>query len=81
MIHHNHIEYPQLKLMISNDELRLGGNQKLKIYGRLDCKSGKRMKSSNRVFFINEQEAQAMNYRPCGHCLPIQYKTWRNGLI
>jgi methylphosphotriester-DNA--protein-cysteine methyltransferase len=50
---------------------------KLKIYGKLSCLSGKRMKLQNRVFFKNTEEALANGYRPCGHCMQNEYKTWK----
>lgn len=56
-------------LSIKKRKIVLGGNKKLKIYGLLNCKSGKRMKRENRVFFSNEKEAVELGYRPCGHCL------------
>lgn len=59
----------------------MGGNLKLKIYGKLNCKSGKRMKKQNRVFFSSEEEAIEHNFRPCGHCMKSKYKTWKNGLV
>jgi hypothetical protein len=66
----------QLKLMILSDVIRLAGNSKLKIYGQLNCRSGKRMKLDNRVFFTGEAEAIASGYRPCGHCMPDDYQNW-----
>lgn len=42
-----------------------------KIFGRLDCKSGIRMKRENRVFFLNWDDAIAAGYRPCKKCKPI----------
>jgi methylphosphotriester-DNA--protein-cysteine methyltransferase len=62
---------------IKSKEITLGGNMKLKIYGHLNCKSGKRMKIENRVFFLSKEEAQALNYRPCGHCMRADYLAWR----
>lgn len=56
----------------------LAGNKRLRIYGRLSCASGKRMKSSNRVFFKSESEARALGYRPCGHCMKEAYRRWRH---
>lgn len=41
-----------------------------KIYGRLDCKSGMRMKRENRVFFASREDAVACGYRPCKKCRP-----------
>lgn len=68
----------QLKLLIDKGEIRLGGNANLKIYGTLNCKSGKRLKVKNRVFFRDEEEAIQEGYRPCGHCMRAQYKLWKS---
>jgi methylphosphotriester-DNA--protein-cysteine methyltransferase len=35
------------------------------------------MKVANRVFFRDEAEARARGYRPCGHCLRAQYRSWK----
>lgn len=42
-----------------------------KIFGRLDCKSGMRMKKENRVFFQTLEDAVSEGYRPCKKCKPI----------
>ena len=63
--------------MIKRREIVLAGNQQLKIYGRLHCRSGKRMKKENRVFFATEHEAVQNGYRPCGHCLKSKYQEWK----
>ena len=34
------------------------------------------MRKQNRVFFINEREARAAGYRPCGSCMREKYKAW-----
>jgi methylphosphotriester-DNA--protein-cysteine methyltransferase len=81
MINHNQINDLALHRLIKNNEICLGGNTKLKIYGKLHCKSGKRMKKQNRVFFTSENEAITMNYRPCGNCMGTKYQYWKNGLI
>jgi len=39
------------------------------------------MKKTNRVFFNSEMEAKAQGFRPCGHCMKVNYKAWKNGLI
>jgi methylphosphotriester-DNA--protein-cysteine methyltransferase len=72
-----------LQTLIAEGKITLGGYCKNKIYGTLTCASGKRMKTENRVFFTNEQEAIAAGYRPCGNCVPVQYKQWKqtNGTI
>jgi methylphosphotriester-DNA--protein-cysteine methyltransferase len=32
------------------------------------------MKQENRVFFSTEKEAIKDNFRPCGHCMKVEYK-------
>ncbi len=60
----------------------LGGHRKLKIYGRLDCASAARYIAKGqyvkyRVFFPDENTAIAAGYRPCGKCMPEEYKKWK----
>lgn len=81
MIYHCEISDRELRNKIRRNEISLAGNSKLKIYGVLWCSSGKRMKRENRIFFTSEQEAQQNNYRPCGHCMKVEYKKWKNGFI
>ena len=61
----------------------LGGNGKLKIYGRLDC--GTALNSirkypgvyeKSRVFFADEKTALAAGYRHCGNCLRKKYQEY-----
>lgn len=66
-----------IRSLIRQGAIVLGGNKKLKLYGTLHCASGKRMKPANRVFFALEQEAIAAGYRPCGHCLRAKYLAWK----
>ena len=66
-----------LHQLITLNKICFGGNKKLKIYGLLHCKSGKRMKLENRVFFISTSEAEKNGYRPCAHCMKDAYKIWR----
>jgi len=42
-----------------------------KIFGKLDCKSGMRMKKENRVFFHTLEDAIKEGYRPCKNCKPL----------
>jgi hypothetical protein len=63
--------------LIHNQAITLGGNCKLKIYGRLNCRAGKRMKVENRVFFQNESEALENGYRPCAVCMREAYQRWK----
>ncbi|MGN7885271.1 Ada metal-binding domain-containing protein [Dyadobacter endophyticus] len=67
----------KLKRMIASFTITMAGNRNLKIYGRLSCGSGKRMKRSNRVFFSDERDALTHGYRPCGHCMRETYLKWK----
>jgi hypothetical protein len=61
----------------------LGGNGRMKIYGRLDCSSARRAVARgqtyqrHRVFFADEATAIAAGFRPCGNCMRRQYRLWR----
>lgn len=81
MIKHTDIDDAELYQRIKQKEIAYGGNFNLKIYGTLQCKSGKRMKTKNRVFFKTTEQAKEIGFRPCGHCLRTDYKIWKNGLI
>jgi len=67
----------RLGLLIKTAEVQLGGNGRERIYGSLDCASGKSMKVENRVFFKTEAEGIKAGYRPCAHCLPEKYRVWK----
>ena len=61
----------------------LGGNRRLRLYGRLDCPSALRAIARGgyvrrRVFFADEATAVAAGYRPCAMCLPAAYAAWRD---
>ena len=71
------------KVYESNNPGLLGGNSKLKIYGRLDCPSAlstiRRFPGSyekSRVFFADEKTALAAGYRPCGNCLRQKFREY-----
>ena len=71
------------KIYESENPGLLGGNSKLKIYGRLDCPSVlstiRRFPGSyekSRVFFADEKTALAAGYRPCGNCLRQKYREY-----
>ncbi|WNI37882.1 Ada metal-binding domain-containing protein [Chryseobacterium sp. SG20098] len=78
MIQHSQITAESLRNKIHHRDICYGGNKKLKIYGLLSCRSGKRMKMENRVFFTGEKEALENGYRPCGHCMREAYQQWKN---
>lgn len=46
------------------------GCRTTRIYCRLDCPAGKRMKPENRVYFGSHEEARASGYRACKVCKP-----------
>jgi len=68
MIRHKELNQSFFNL-IRKGEIKFAGNVKLKIYGKLSCYSGKRMKKENRVFFESEAEAISFGFRPCGNCM------------
>ena len=61
------------KIVESEIPGRYAGYRVDKIFGRLDCKSGMRMKKENRVFFLSWEDATAEGYRPCKNCNPTPY--------
>lgn len=63
--------------LIRKHDITLAGYIKKKIYGLLNCSSGKRIKVENRVFFKDEAEALSNGYRPCGHCMKEKYDQWK----
>jgi methylphosphotriester-DNA--protein-cysteine methyltransferase len=77
MFYHIRLKKRKLKLLIDKCEIKFGGNKRLKIYGTLSCKSGKRMKKENRVFFYSKQEAIDHGFRPCAHCMKAEYENWK----
>ena len=83
MIAHGTLIAQELTALIKAGVVTLGGNKKLKIFGTLNCRSGKRMLKENRVFFTSPYDAKRFGYRPCGHCMKQDYKIWKqdNGLI
>jgi methylphosphotriester-DNA--protein-cysteine methyltransferase len=80
MISHKETDDRTLHSLIHAGKVRFGGNRRLKIYGTLQCASGKRMKRENRVFFDSERSALESGYRPCGHCMREAYRAGRSGL-
>lgn len=78
MILHIEIDERILKKEIRNRNIQFGGNLRLKIYGKLNCSSGKKMKKKNRVFFSSKLSAEENGFRPCGHCMKEEYKIWKN---
>jgi methylphosphotriester-DNA--protein-cysteine methyltransferase len=70
MTNHIDIDSATFRILVRSGAIRLAGNRKLKIYGKLNCRSGKKMKRENRVFFVSEDEALSSGYRACKICKP-----------
>jgi len=66
-----------LVIGIQTGNITFGGHRPGKLYGRLDCRTGRRMKPENRVFFRDETDAISAGYRPCAVCMPEAYKAWK----
>ena len=55
-----------------------GGKKSRRIFGTLDCASGKRLiKKENRVFFHTLEDAVREGYRPCKKCKPLNEETFK----
>ena len=76
MIAHSDYTDVAIRAFIRKGEIVLAGNRPQKIFGLLECRSGKKMKKSNRVFFGSYTEAVMAGFRPCGHCLKKDYDAW-----
>jgi len=76
MIRHSDLKKGELSRQIKSQSIKFAGNAPLKIYGTLGCRSGKRMKRENRVFFESAADALKEGYRPCGNCMKGDYKAW-----
>ncbi len=81
MTHHDEISDERLRAYLRRGEIRFAGNLRLKIYGTLTCKSGKRIKRSHWVFYKEEQEALDQGYSPCGHCMKTAYQLCKHEFI
>lgn len=78
MITHSELSDHMVRQLIRESVVTLAGNKKLRIFGKLNCRSGKRMKKINRVFFTDVEDALNNQFRPCGHCMKREYKLWKN---
>nr|WP_298922918.1 Ada metal-binding domain-containing protein [uncultured Allomuricauda sp.] len=81
MIEHKEITSSELFRFLKQRKIQWAGNKNLKIYGTLSCKSGKRLKVENRVFFDSDKDAIKEGYRPCGHCMREAYRVWKNNKL
>lgn len=77
MVPHDKFSKQDLFYLIKSKSITWAGNHLLKIYGTLHCKSGKRMKKENRIFFESEKQAISEGFRPCAHCLHKKYIVWK----
>ena len=69
MWRHADLTDAELFTLLRSRAIALAGNRRARIFGRLDCASGKRLLRTNRVFFSTEDEARAAGYRPCQRCM------------
>ena len=69
MWRHAELTDAELFALLHRRAIRLAGNRRTRIYGRLDCASGRRLRRVNRVFFASAEEARMAGYRPCRHCM------------
>jgi len=77
MIEHKNLSAVEVRSLIHNNRITLGGNIPAKIYGTLTCSSGKGMKKENRLFFEDQNEAILAGFRPCGRCMREEFKIWK----
>ncbi len=75
---------PDCKTYLSDTKGTLGGYKRgsTRIYGQLDCQSALRHIAAGhyfkyRVFFADEVSAKSAGFRPCGKCMPEEYRTWK----
>lgn len=52
------------------NEYKYVGNIKSKKYHKLNCRSAKKLKSKNRIYFKDKAEAEKQGYTPCKVCEP-----------
>jgi methylphosphotriester-DNA--protein-cysteine methyltransferase len=81
MINHLDITDRDLRTKIKQKQICFAGNKKLKTYSTLTCTSGKRMKRKNRILFESKHEALENGFRPCGHCMRMDYIKYRKELL
>ena len=81
MTKHGDINDKHVRNQIRKRIILFAGNSQLKIYGQLNCSSGKRLKKENRVFFVSAKEAIKHGFRPCAYCMRNDYKKWKNDFI
>jgi len=78
MIRHIDLSAGSIRALIRKNKINYAGNIPARIYGKLGCSSGKRMRRQNRVFFRDQNEAILVGFRPCGKCLRHEYQKWKD---
>jgi cytochrome c biogenesis protein CcdA len=69
---HSEVSGIELKKQMRQNEICFGRNVKLRIYGKLNCRSRRRrMEKENGMFFPSEQESLLQSYRLCTICYAI----------
>lgn len=77
MIRHTDLMDEALHQALKAGTYTFAGHRSARIFGRLDCAAGKRMKRNERVFFADATEALALGFRPCSHCMKEAYSQWK----
>lgn len=78
---HTTLNDKELFSLVHAGKIRYGGYLPGKIFGLLSCRSGKRMKRCNRVFFESMQAAVDAGFRPCAHCMTHEYRLWKKSNV
>ena len=80
LLRHDAVTVAALWARLRDGSLTLAGNRRLKIYGRLGCPAGRRMRRGSRVFFADATAAEAAGYRPCARCCRAAYDVWKSAV-
>ena len=76
--HHRDLDDNQVALLLKTGLVVAAGHGPSRIFGTLVCVSGKtRMARNNRLLFLSWQDPLSLKFRPCGKCLPEDYRAWR----
>ena len=78
LLRHDAVTDAALRARLHDGSLTMAGNRRLKIYGRLGCPAGRRMRRGSRVFFADATAAEAAGYRPCARCCRAAYDVWKS---
>ena len=78
ILRHDAVTEATLRTRFRDGSLTMAGNRWLKIYGRLGCPAGRRMRRGSLVFFADATAAEAAGYRFCARCCWASYDVWKS---